>query len=948
MPSFRESFLHHWNSTNLPEGVKLDSWPQETWQRLEFLTAFSPIYKRTLLVHPHYIPWLESEENLHEGFRYHALSNEWAATRPPGGSDEKQILNALRKFRRKISLRIAYRELHGFCGPENSFREITLLAEMCTELCFHLALNRCQARWGIPWNEESDRAATGCVMALGKLGGGELNFCSDIDLIYFYEGYGHCLKGNRTTPTSIGEFFGKVAQTASSFLTETTREGFLFNVDLRLRPHGDKSPIAPSFQGLENYYYQAGQAWERVAWMRARPIAGDKGLGEELLEVINPFRYPRFPSPSIIQEISLLKDRSENEILGSERRQRNIKTGWGGIREIEFYLQGQQLLYGGKNPFLQTHSTLEALEKMERYGFLERWQVKLLRKAYLFLRAVENRLQMREEKQTHLLPDSPEDQLAIALSMGFPDWQTFANQLNNFRDQAHAFYLQFFPQKVTVEDFELWWHFLAKNQLDEALKPKLEKWFGTAPNMPEEVRKFALGPQFHQQVTREHVSLISDLASNLDGALNGIFDPLQTLYRISQFATKYGSRLGFFKACGANPGFFNVLCQLFDRSRFVYQLLCQHPEIFAEIMEPANLRRKKTTDEILNEIGLLPDGGKFVDWLWLYVKAEQVRITVAEVVDAFNFGEGEQALTRLADAAVVAVLNRVDPEGKLGVIALGKFGGEELTFGSDLDLMMLRDGSEDVVAANRKIRSFQKILSHAKPLGRLYDIDFRLRPHGNDGPLTVKLSSLEVYHKMEAKIWERQMMLRSRMVAGTAEMAQEFENLRSRILFEHPITGGELRELLHLRSRIERERDLGIDQKLKFKSGAGGILDIEFLVQITCLAHGPFNRHEPLSNTRQTLNFLKNQKLLPIEDVERLTSHHAFLRRLEVLLRRKTNRGVSSLSEHPREQNQLASWLGFANRSKFFEAYDSVRTEVRKIFARNTQKLESHFPNTPA
>ncbi len=941
--------MHQWDQAQKLEGGDPDSWSWETWKRLEIFTAFCPIYKQTLLVYPDYIPWLEKEENLFENFGGHALKTEWASFNLPAGEKEpNSYLEALRKFRRKISLRVAYREIHGFSKTENSFKEMTLLAEMCTEICYNLALTRWRDRWGIPWNEETDREATGCVLAMGKLGADELNFCSDIDLIYFYEGNGYCRKGNRTTSRSIGEFYGKVAQTATSFLIKRTREGFLFNVDLRLRPHGEKSPIAPSFQAIENYYYQAGQTWERLAWMRARPVAGDKGLGQELLEALNPFRYPRSPSPLILQEISTLKARTEKEIVGSAQMDLHVKNGRGGIREIAFFLQGHQFLSAGKNPFLQSHNTLETLEKLELYGILDSSQVNFLRKAYLFLRAVENRLQMREERQTHLLPEDKEDQRAIALSMGYWNWESFAQEMNKIQDEAHAFYLQFYPPKESLEDFDLWWNFLTKNKLDEPLKPKLEHWFGTDPGMPAEVRKFALGSQFHQQVTRELVYLIVDLTCNLDAALESVFDPLQTLYRIGEFATKYGSRLGFFKACAENPVFFKGLCRLFDRSRFVFQLLCQHPEIFAEITEPDILKRKKSGDAILREMALLPAGEDFADWLWLYVKAEHVRFIVAELVDAYNFQDSEQALTRLADATVLAALHRVDPEGRLGVIALGKFGGAEMTLGSDLDFMILCDESEEPQVANRKIMRLQKILAHAKPLGRLYEIDLRLRPHGDAGPLAVKLSSLERYHRSEAKIWERQLMLRSRMVAGSEEMARDFAHLRSRILFGNPIALDDLQTILHLRERIEKERDPKADDKLKFKSGAGGIVDIEFLAQMTCLAHCPFDRGEPPANTRQTLRFLKNRKLLPAKDVERLMVHYEFLRRLERLLRRDTNRGVSLLSEHPREQDQVAFWLGLADRDEVFATLAEVRAEVRNIYRENARRLEIHLSNASA
>ena len=374
---------------------------KEALERLDRLADFCPVYRTVILQHPEYFPWLENPANRDEQFRFGAFQNIWKAEFERSFKTPRERLSALQRFRRKMSLRIAYRDINGLADITDSLTELSLLAEFCLQSVTRLTRSKWEENLGQPWNDEEDRPARFCILGLGKLGGGELNFCSDIDLIYFFEIRGFTRINGRQTQYSNTEFYSRLSREITSLLQERSEDGFLYNVDLRLRPEGNSGPIARSLAALENYYSAAGQTWERLALIRARPVAGDVDLGGELLESLNSFRYPLHPPPSLLSEVAGVKIRTEKEIVGLEALRRDIKSGHGGIREIEFFVQALQLINAGRNPFLQTHSTMAAIDQLERYQFIKGTDAKFLRETYCYLRRIEHRLQMREEEFDH-------------------------------------------------------------------------------------------------------------------------------------------------------------------------------------------------------------------------------------------------------------------------------------------------------------------------------------------------------------------------------------------------------------------------------------------------------------------------------------------------------------------------------------------------------------------
>jgi glutamate-ammonia-ligase adenylyltransferase len=410
-----------------PETAAADL-PKETSERVEKLARTSRIYSQLLLQNPGWIQWLELSATRPGGLDFYATNAEWERYRLENNCPERtdaEYLPILRRFRRRISLRIAYQSLAGLTAESSTVRELTQLAEFCVRECYFISLEKWTSLLGQPWDDAENEPARFCCVALGKLGGGELNFSSDVDLLYLYEGEGNTRIAGKRTSTANNEFFHRLGESITRSLNQRDATGFLFRTDLRLRPGGDGSPLVPSLEAMENYYAVAGQTWERLALLKARPIAGDFSLGGELLESLQSFRYPRHPPPSILADVASMKIRTENEVVGSDAVSRDVKSGYGGIREIEFVVQASQLLHGARFPFLQTTSTIEGLHQLVRYKLLSADTATRLESAYWFLRRVEHRLQIVDEHQTHELPAGDGARMVIASSMGFGSLENF-------------------------------------------------------------------------------------------------------------------------------------------------------------------------------------------------------------------------------------------------------------------------------------------------------------------------------------------------------------------------------------------------------------------------------------------------------------------------------------------------------------------------------------------
>lgn len=903
--------------------------PEATRKRIGKLAAASPLYAAQLLANPGWAQLLQAHEEDVAPLtrRRHALL--WNGADPGIDAPRETWLRALQRYRRIHCMCIAYREVNGLAPVAQSVAELSALAEHCLHAVFNRVFTLFTQRFGRPHSAETGHPSQWCILGMGKLGGSELNFCSDLDLIFFHDDPGMCMREDgREGTLSNAEFYARMVREGTQLLQERTECGFLYNIDWRLRPEGDTGPMVRTLAGMEHYYYTAGQTWERLAMIKARPVAGDATLGGEFLESINTFRYPRHPQPAILTEVAGVKVRIEREVIGAGAMRLNIKNGYGGIREVEFFVQGLQILHGGRNPFLQATGTMEALERLIRYELATKEQAEILREAYAFFRLLENRVQMREETQEHALPAPGPAREAFIAGLDLRPAE-FEERLDGLRDAVHAIYKDLVGEPPEEDDIDDIRALLSGADPGTRLMAKLERWFGDKAGVAGgTLRNFVTGgPDY--LLTREHCMLFRDMAAQFDDLLPPLAHPRRTLERLERYAQAYGARMQLLKVCAANKEFFRAILLLFDRSAFIHEWVCRQPEILEEVLFQ-QLRRNKDVAQLREEMAQAPSGGPPSRWLRLYVKAEQVRLAARQLLAKRPQCETELELSMLADAVLAESLGRIDGnETGLALIGLGKLGAQELAFGSDLDLIAIGT-PRDIEQQGIAIRNLRTALGPGDgDVGSIYELDFRLRPHGNDGPLVVTLEAFADYGTRHAQLWERMMLLRARFVAGNAQLGEQFLSAAHTLALASPISDADIAELWQLRLRAEREKTRLSPKELCFKAGPGGIMDIEYLVQLLQLRHGRGRTSVITPNTRRGLKALADAGVLAPDDSTTLAAHYEHLRLVEFSLRREVNASISNLPSDAYDQQSIARWFGHREWPAFWDSHLTIMQDTR-------------------
>ena len=614
--------------------------PPDAWLRLERLADASPLYARLLLQYPDYALWLEQPQNRDYSFRYQALVDEWrnstAGVPPDDLARDETFLGLLRRWRRKMALRIAYRDVTGLASTPVTVGELTRLGEFCLRECAGLAARQWTRRYGEPWDEEAGKPARFCVLGLGKLGGEELNFSSDIDLIYLYEGEGHCRKDGQSGVFTNVEFFTKVAETTTGLLQAQTADGFLFRVDLRLRPEGAYGPLVRSLASLEHYYAAAGQTWERMALIKARPVAGDlaarRGTAREPAVV-------SLSAPSAALAAGR-GGRDEDPHRAGNRRRPDA----GARREVGPWRHPRDRVHRPGVPTAARRALPFPADACDHRGAGSAGALRAdaaggggvsRARPTGFCAGSSMRSRCgRNTRRTPCRPTPPRWPRSRAPWVSLRP-RTFQHQLKAVRTRVRRIYEGLFRGEAGDRAFQEWWKFFTSARMPPAVEERLRRWLGPAAGAADELRLFVCGDRGHQ-VNRELVVRFQHLADTLDEILPKLAQPVPTLRRIARFAERYGTRQQFFNGCAANPQFFRVLALLFDRSTFIFELLAAHPEIVEEVLRPEVLRKRKGAAALAGDLAAGPPDKGHADWLWLYVKAEQVRYAVGELLGYFG------------------------------------------------------------------------------------------------------------------------------------------------------------------------------------------------------------------------------------------------------------------------------------------------------------------------
>jgi len=881
--------------------------------------------------------------------------------------DYPSALQRVRAFKQREMLRLATRDLAGFGTMAEITREISDVADVCLESVWQACWRQLSERYGQPYHQGAAgkwQATRGCVLGMGKLGGQELNYSSDVDILFVYSEEGGVFKeapGKAKPPRPVltnHQFFNRLAEAFIAEVARLTADGTLYRIDLRLRPEGDSGPLTRSLDGYENYYAQWGQTWERMMLIKARVVAGDPVLAAEFLEMVQPFRYPRSVNEGVLHEVAAMKDRIENEVVKTGELDRNVKLGRGGIREVEFIAQSQQLLHAGHQPFLQGAQTLPCLAKLAQYEYLPPDEATLLLEAYTFLRNLEHRLQMEDNLQTHTLPSSRPALERLARLMGYDTLKNFeAARARHTGNVRRIFDKLLKPDAVDAAA----WPFPRQFQGAESPWKQLlaEHGFRDSDKAFRVLREFVEGPGY-VHVSPRTTELAFQLLPRLlalcgvarsegpgagkpeiggEAAIRRLSDPDRVVTRLDSFISGYGARSTLFELWTSNPTIFELLLLLFDRSEFLAELAIRAPDLVDELVISGRLNQRKTAAETLRDLrhGLKDPDQRL--WLRRYHQAELMRIGLRDILGLADFEQYLAELSALADACLQYALEVILRRHRLKtppfvIIGLGKLGGAEIDYGSDLDILFVAGpAAKDLRKLAQLALELLDLISARTEQGMLFLTDARLRPDGEKGLLVNTLKAFEAYYRQRGQLWEIQALSRARPIAGDLKLGAQFQRLAATLTdFRHPSLPLEAfspdwkRKILRMRLRIEKERTPPGKDDLAIKTGRGGLVDAEFIAQALCLENG---WQEP--NTLRALERARAAGALP--EAEKLIANYRRLRRVEGILRRWSYEGETVLPDDPAPYYRVAVRCGFGAAQTFRSALAECRQALREVFA---------------
>jgi glutamate-ammonia-ligase adenylyltransferase len=825
--------------------------------------------------------------------------------------DEDTLLGRLRRCRRREMVCIAWRDLAGWADLTETMTALSAFADACLEHTLAILYRWQCDKFGVPTAEDGSKQHL-VVLGLGKLGARELNFSSDVDLIFSYPRGGQTRgTGNNLTND---DFFSRLCRRLIKVIGQSMADGQVFRVDLRLRPFGESGPLAMDFNGMERYYQEQGREWERYALIKARTVAGDKAAGKFLLDRLHPFIYRRYLDYSAFESLREMKRMIALEVKRKQMAN-DIKLGPGGIREIEFFGQIFQLIRGGVTPALQETGILKVLKALAAEQNIPQQVCRELIQAYVFLRNTENRLQEYADRQTHQLPPEDSAQLRLAVSMGFDDTGSFISTLNKHRDNVHRHFQMLLesgeaddrPQKIEDPLDSIWQNVMESRQAGQTLA-------ALGYDQPQEVLPLleylrndpetrALSPKGRQRLDKLMPRFLKEIGT--------CDNPLITLRRIIDLIKTIERRTSYLALLLENPTALSHLVKLSNASPWIATFLARHPVLLDELLDPRTLylppQKNEMKKGLQHRLALIaPDDLEYqIEQLCIFKQINVLRVATADVTGALPLMRVSDYLSEIAETILNEVVDLAfnhlvskhgAPACRLGnqtcqrgfaVIAYGKLGGLELGYGSDLDLVFLHAGTNEQTRGGEKaIDSAQffnrlgqrviHILTAHTRAGKAYEIDMRLRPSGSSGVLVSHIDAFSEYQLTEAWTWEHQALIKARPICGDELIAHHFERVRAKVLARQR-SGVKLKEeVVRMRERMRNELLKPDVDFFDLKQEAGAMVDIEFLVQYLVL----LNSHKHPDLLQWTDNVRLLQSLIETGMMDEVTAHqlkHAYL-----------------------------------------------------------------------
>ena len=934
---------------------------------LIFLFSGSQVLTDALLKEPSYVDWLSRPETLANSKSKDMLMRDFYEM---AEFQSKNIFSVLRKFKKREYIRIGLRDLLGKVGFKETVEDISNLADVCLQAAYEHADRELQKKFGRPVYQDANGnwiESEFAILGMGKLGGRELNYSSDIDLIYIYtSSQGETRSTSESSITSISnhEYFTKLALDITKSLHEITSDGNVFRVDLELRPEGNSGEIVNSLTSCEIYYQSWGRTWERQALIKARVSAGSENLGKEFFEMIEPFIYRRSLDFEAIEEIKSMKYQINKSLKGKHSKG-NIKLGFGGIREVEFTIQAYQLLLGGRDKSLRVRDSLGAMKTLYEKNILTEADHNHLREAYIFLRNLENRVQITFGLQTYLLPDNEIDLAVLARKMriaGDSQKNLADNLMKEYETHTRfvgTLFAEQFVEKEKREAAETLSSEWDRSRIGE--EQFTESMLAEIPFLPDPKRTYRFLKSFRDGTQFSHPSVQSiqefySIIPKIFQQCRRVPKPDSAIENLCRFVEATGARESFLSLFQSNEKFLELLLILFGSSGMLSQILIKRPDLVDVLTDMEAIYRFKLAEKIQEDLNSAlktsPDFESKSLGLRRTKQAEELRIGVRYLIKEADLAGTLEDLSNLADVFLQTVYRIACEEQKSGnhndfcIIGMGKLGGHELNFGSDLDVLLVYDEGESDPPPegfsgyySALSQMIYKLTSEMTSAGYAYKIDTELRPEGDAGALVLSVQGYEKYFKSRARIWEQQALVRARFVAGNAEVGKKFIEAVHQFVYQDKFEYGSLIEISRLRERMEQELAKESTKGKNVKLGFGGLADIEFAVQIIQLMHG---KKFPRLRQTNTLSALKSFVALGLIDqdmAEELQDSYLFLRNLECALRIIRQTPTNTLPKDNKELAPLARLLG----------YEDAEIQAGSLlidYDRHTQRVRKHYRKT--
>lgn len=830
--------------------------------------AFSDFVVENLQQHPDWWQEIQRESPQADEWRHYA---NWLALEMQTVDSEATLMRVLRLFRRRMLVRIAWMQCLSHASTEQSLQQLSVLAEVLICRARDWVYQDCCQDFGTPCNAEGD-AQPMLILGMGKLGGGELNFSSDIDLIFAWPENGVTRGGRRELDNA--QFFTRMGQRLIKVLDQPTIDGFVYRVDMRLRPFGDSGPLVLSFAALEDYYQEQGRDWERYAMVKARLMGDEQDRwSQELQQMLRPFVYRRYIDFSVIQSLRNMKSMIAREV---RRRglKNNIKLGAGGIRETEFIVQVFQLIRGGRERSLQLRALMPTLAAIGELALLPAEQIDALRNAYLFLRRLENLLQSLGDQQTQTLPDDELNRARLAWAMNTDGWLALMAQMETHMSSVRAIFDELIgedtpdidDQRELAEFIGLWQDKLDEDdlvplmpQLNEEQRRSLHQ---TLEAFRQDINRRTIGPRGRQALDQLMPRLLSEICLRTDAAV--------TFSRLTPLLLGVITRSTYLELLTEYHGALRHLIRLCAASPMVASQLARHPLLLDELLDPATLYQPTATDAYRDELRQylmrIPtdDEEQQLEALRQFKQAQLLRIAAADIAETLPVMKVSDHLTWLAEAIIESVVQQAwnmmlhrygrpshlkdENERGFAVLGYGKLGGWELGYSSDLDLVFLHDcplnavteGERSIDGRQFYLRLAQRVMhlfSTRTSSGILYEVDARLRPSGAAGMLVSTFDAFAEYQHQEAWTWEHQALVRARVVFGEPALGERFSEIRRGILCLSREAGGLQTEVREMREKMRTHLSNKHKGRWDIKADEGGITDIEFIAQYLVLRY---------------------------------------------------------------------------------------------------------------